>query len=88
MTIKNGNESARVSPTLSRNFETLPVDESKAGSKTQRKRNPYAPKMFTEKTFFGAMNEYHKFDKMQHAPQNKTFAVTVLNDARQRNRHA
>jgi len=24
--------------------------------------------MFTEKTFFGAMNEYHKFDKMQHAP--------------------
>jgi len=34
------------------------------------------------------MNEYHKFDKMQHAQVNKTFAVTVLNDVRQRNRHA
>lgn len=34
------------------------------------------------------MNEYHKFDKMQHAQDNKTFAVTVLNDARRRNRQA
>ncbi len=44
--------------------------------------------MFTEKGFFGAINEYHKFDKMQNCQENKTFAVTVLNDVRQRNRQA
>ena len=88
MIIKSGKESERVSPTISRNFETIQVEETKSGSNTIRKRNPYAQRMFTEKTFFGAMNEYHKFDKMQHAPQNKTFAVTVLSDARQRNRQA
>lgn len=78
--------SARVSPTYSRNFETIPEEDK--GAQTLRKSNPYAQRMFTEKTFFGAMNEYHKFDKMQHAQVNKTFAVTVLNDARQRNRQA
>jgi len=54
--------SARVSPTHSRNFET--IHEEEKGAKTLRKSNPYAQRMFTEKTLFGAMNEYHKFDKM------------------------
>ena len=60
--IQSGQMSARVSPTHSRNFETIHQEEQ--GAKTLRKSNPYAQRMFTEKTFFGAMNEYHKFDKM------------------------
>jgi hypothetical protein len=63
--IQSGEMSARVSPSHSRNFET--IHEEDTGAKTLRKSNPYAQRMFTEKTFFGAMNEYHKFDKMQHA---------------------
>jgi hypothetical protein len=54
--------SARVSPSQNRNFET--IHEEEKGAKTLRKSNPYAQRTFTEKTFFGAMNEYHKFDKM------------------------
>ena len=60
--IQSGQMSARVSPTHSRNFKTIHQEEQ--GAKTLRKSNPYAQRMFTEKTFFGAMNEYHKFDKM------------------------
>jgi len=42
MVIHNGKESERVSPTISRNLETIQVEDSKSGSKTLRKRNPYA----------------------------------------------
>jgi hypothetical protein len=36
--------------------------------------------MFTEKSLFGAINEYHKFDIMQHTQHNKQFAITVVNN--------
>jgi hypothetical protein len=58
--ILSGQLSVRVSPktTIDAGFE------EETGAQTLRKSNPYAQRVFTEKTFFGAMNEYHKFDKM------------------------
>ena len=42
--------------------------------------------MFREKDLMHASNTYHRLDKNQHFNQNKAFAMTIINDLKQRKR--
>ena len=46
--------------------------------------NPYLQGMYREGDLLSATNAYHKLDKCQNFNGNKAFALTIINDLKQR----
>ena len=54
----------------------------------RKEHNPYITTMFREKDLLVATSSYHRLDKNQHFNQNKAFAMTIINDLKQKKRQS
>ena len=55
-------------------------------SPTSKGSNPYLTTMYREKDLMRASSSYHRLDKSQNFNSNKAFAMTVINDLKQKQR--
>ena len=63
-------------------FQKTPDEDSPS----RKEGNPYLTNMFREKDLMRASSSYHRLDKSQHFNQNKAFALTIINDLKQKKR--